>query len=345
MRRRAWFSLRVRVALVARVARRLVPWLVAVLVYLVVAALVVRADQRRHGESTGDFQATLYGLFTQLFFQPTAAFPGSAVARAVFWLTPFVGLALVTRGLFAVGASLFDERARRALWVSVVSEQLRDHVVVCGLGHVGYRVVQELHRIGEPLVALERDEQKSFVEEVRALGLPVHVGDARRDEVLEMTGIARARAVVCATNDDLANLEIALDAKRMNPNIRVVMRMFDQKLAAKVGSALELDEFFSTSAVSAPLVALRATEEGVLSAYRVGDALRVTAEVTIGAAHQGKSIADLEAHAHCRIVARLREKGGREAIEVHDAERVATGDRLVVDIAAGALASVRRRLA
>ena len=68
-----------------------------------------------------------------------------------------------------------------------------------------------------------------------------------------IAGIGHALPTTMLTNDDLANLEIALDAKRMNGTIRVVMRMFDQRLAGKVGGALELDESFSTSALAAPL--------------------------------------------------------------------------------------------
>src|SRR4029079_5849520 len=107
-------------------------------------------------------------------------------------------------------------------------------------------------------------------------------GDARRDELLVEAGVERARAVVCATNDDLANLEVALDSKRMNPNIRVVLRMFDQGLANKVGGALDLDQTFSASALVAPIIALQATQGGVRTVYHLEDgAVHVIAELPI----------------------------------------------------------------
>lgn len=330
-------GLRIRLAITRHVLMRLGPPLLAVVLYTLLAAVVMRREQLRAGLPVQDLQRTAYGLYTLLFFQPTEAFPATPIARALFWLTPGVGALLVGKGLLEVGASLFDLSARRALWVRIVSEQMRDHIVVCGLGHVGYRVVEELHRLGEPVVALEKREADAFVDAVRDLGIAVHVGDARRDELLRATGIERARAVVCATNDDMVNVEVALDAKRMNPNIRVVMRMFDQRLARKVGGALELDESFSTSALAAPLIAIQATHEGVLSAYRLGNGIRVTAELPIGPKGAGRRVSELEETLPCRIIGR-----GVDALRPRDV--LAEGDRVVIDVAVGELERVRLAL-
>ncbi len=336
---RWWRDVRVQAAIAAHVLRRLVPPLALVVAYTVLAAAVVRWDAARSGAKLPDFQASAYAVWTQLFFEPTDPFPGTQVSRIVFWITPIIGLFLVAQGLFKVGGELFDLATRRELWVNKVSELMRGHVVVCGLGHVGYRVVEELHALGHEVVAIEQDGAHSFVETVRAMGIPVHLGDARRDEHLAATGVRHARSIVGATNDDLANLEIALDAKRMNPDVRVVMRMFDQRMAAKVGGALELDASFSTSAVAAPLIALQATAAGVLSAYRLGDSVRVTAEATVGAAHDGATIGALEAG--FRVVGRKR--GAELEIVDRDAP-VRAGDVLVIDAAALDLARVRKAL-
>jgi Trk K+ transport system NAD-binding subunit len=330
-------SLRIRLAIVRHVLARLAPPLVGVIVYTLVAASILRWEQRRHGQLVPDFQQTAYGLYTQLFFQPTDPFPTTPLSRVIFWITPGVGALLLAQGLLKVGASLFDLAARREMWVRIVSEQMRDHIVVCGLGNVGYRVVEELRRLGEDVVAIEKRETESFVETVRHLGVPVHVGDARRDELLLATGIARAKAVVCATNDDMANLEIALDAKRMNANIRVVLRMFDQRLAGKVGGALELDQSFSTSALAAPLIAIQATERGVLSAYKLGGAIRVTAELAVSRA-AGQRVGDLEDALPCRVLGRV-EAGSHAPMRAREALRA--GDRVLVDVSAADLPRVR----
>jgi Trk K+ transport system NAD-binding subunit len=167
----------------------------------------------------------------------------------------------------------------------------------------------------------------------------VHLGDARNDHVLRAAGVERAKAVICATGDDLANLETALDVKRMSPPTRVLMRMFDQGLAGKVGGAMALDQSFSTSALAAPLVAIRATRPEVLAAYRLGPAIRVTAALAAGRAAQGLRVGDLEARCGCRVVAR---NGGGDGLGPDLA--LAAGDEVVVDVPMAGLQAVRERL-
>ncbi len=316
-----------------------------VALYTVVAAFVVRWDMERCGESPRPLGEELYGMYMQIFFQPTEPLPEAPFARVVFWVTPIVGAFLLAEGVMKIGATLLDPEARRQLWVRVMSDRMMDHVVVCGLGHVGFRVVEALRRLGEPVVAIERKEE-TFVESVRAMGIPVIIGDVRRDELLLQAGIERARAVVCATNDDLANLEVAIDAKRMNPDIRVVMRMFDQRTASKVGSALELDQTFSTSALAGPLIAFQATQDGVLGIYPMADgAVRVTVEVRVGKRARERSVADLEEGFDLRV---LRLKRGVEgaAFERADAtDRIGPSDTVVLDANPEELTALRSALA
>jgi voltage-gated potassium channel len=334
-------ALRLRLAVVAYVLRRVGPPAAAVAAYTLLAATLYRFEQRFFDRPVPDFGAAVYAIYTQLFFEPTAPFPETPLARILFALTPLAGVFLLAEGLLKVGASLFDLAARREVWVSIVSRQMRDHVVVCGLDHLGYRVVEELRRLGEDVVAIEQSEAESHVHDVRDLDVPVHLGDARRDEVLRAAGIEQARAVVCATGSDLTNLEIALDARKLNPQVRVVLRMFEQRLAGKVGQALDVDETFSTSALAAPLIALQATHSGVLSAYRVADAVRVTAEMAVGPGRSEQTVGDLELRLACRIVGRLT-AGGLDTLRATDTVRA--GDRLIVDLPAADLGRVRERL-
>lgn len=323
--------------------RRLVPPILAVAAYMLVATVVLRWETARAGEALADFQSTLYGVYRQLFFEPVDALPTRPIGRAIVWLTPLVGVLLVAQGLVKVGATLFEKDSRRELWDTIMTDQMRGHIVVCGLGHVGYRVAEELRRLGEEIVGLELNAEGSFVEVVRGWGIPVYIGDARRDELLVKCGIARARAVVCATSNDLANLEIALDSKRMNPDVRVVMRMFDQRVAGKVGGALSLDESFSTSALAAPLIALQATHDGVRSAYRVDEQVRVLAEAVVGPVCAGDAVSAIEDKVPCRVVQR---RGVDDAgfATVRGKDVLHEKDVVIVDAAAVDLAVVRRKL-
>jgi len=334
----------VRAAMVLHFVRRMGPWIAVVCAYAFVAAGVLRWDMLRHGETTPDFGEALYAIFTQLFFQPSEPLPHSPMARTLFWLSPVVGAVLLAEGLLKIGAELLSVEARQRLWVRVVSERLTDHIVVCGLGHVGFRVVGELRALGEGIVAIEIKNTDSFVETVKGMGIPVFVADVRRDEVLLAAGIARAKAVICATDQDLVNLEVAIDAKRMNPNIRVVMRMFDQRLASKVGGALDVDRTFSTSALSATLVALQATQKGIRAAYRLEDGTtRVTAELLIGKGFGGSTVDEIEKKVKARVIS-VRRDGRTAFSDVRASTKLAAGDAVVVDTKVDALQGLREAL-
>ncbi len=321
-------------------ARRVAPWLVGLVAYLVLATILLRWDMASNGEPRTDFGADLYGMYTQIFFEPTQQLPKAPIARALFWITPLIGAGLILRGLVRVGGSLFDAEERNNLWVKIMSDQMKDHIVVCGLGHVGIRVIESLKSLGAAVIAIEKRKNDSFAPVVEELGIPVLYGDARRDALLIEAGVQRAKAIVCATDDDLANLEVAIDAKKENPNIRVIMRMFDQRMASKMRSALDLDETFSTSALSGSLVALQAIEPGVRGVYSLQDGkMRVDMEVPAPPGWWGRSVMQCEDAIDGRVVG-IRRDDGQYARARHDS-KLAQGDIVTLDLPAECVAKVR----
>jgi len=324
-------------------ALRFAPWIGVLTLYLVAATFLARWDMQRHGEPLLDFGEEIYGMYTQLFFEPTRALPRSPLARVVYWVTPLLGALLVARVIVRLGASVFDVEERRRLWVKIMSDRMKDHIVVCGLGNVGVRVVESLQQLGAPVVGIERRQTESFGPMIEALGVPVLYGDARRDELLIEAGIQRAKAVVCATDDDLTNLEVAIDARRENPAIRVVMRMFDQRVAGKIGDALALDETFSTSALAGPLVALQATEPGVRGVYRLADGtLRVDMEIPVPPSWRGTTVSQCEDAVDGRVVGVLQ-KGKAPFVRPRHDTVLAEGDVVTLDLPAESLGRLGSR--
>src|SRR5262245_48225848 len=108
-------------------------------------------------------------------------------------------------------------------------DPISNHIIVCGLGRVGYRTTLLLLSLGEQVVCITRSRGDDMVSEIEAR-CQVIFGDARNDNHLLAAGIERARAILALTDEDMTNVSIALDAQRMNPAIRVVVRVFDQEL-------------------------------------------------------------------------------------------------------------------
>lgn len=155
-----------------------------------------------------------------------------------------------------------------------------NHIIVCGLGNVGMRVVQHLRRMGEDVVCIEKNEDNLFLAEMEQLGVSVIVANTRSSQCLEDAGVRKAKAVIAVTDDDLANMESCLNARELVPGIKVVMRMFDQKLAEKVERSFGINAF-SASALSAPVFALAAVSADILSSFEFGGTIVNAVQIPI----------------------------------------------------------------
>lgn len=169
----------------------------------------------------------------------------------------------------------FILRQRLPMLYTRRSKRMQNHVILCGLGQVGYRVASELQRFDTEVTAVELDSTGPFVSLVREQGIPILFEDARKTDVLVKAGLERASAVIACTDNDLTNVEIALDAREVRPDIRVVLRLFDQNLASKIVNSFDIEAAFSASALAAPAFAAAAVDPSVKDSFYVGDVLFV----------------------------------------------------------------------
>jgi Trk K+ transport system NAD-binding subunit len=161
------------------------------------------------------------------------------------------------------------------------------HVVVVGDGNVGSRTIAELARAGVPAAAIDVDPSVR----IRSAGAAIVIGDARRLEVLEEAHVATARAVVAVTGDDAVNLGVALLARKLNPEIRTVVRLFDAGLAEKVQAGMDVDVAMGAARVAAPMFVAAAFEEGVEAAVVSGGALHFLRRTDAGLAWSQRPLA------------------------------------------------------
>jgi Trk K+ transport system NAD-binding subunit len=158
--------------------------------------------------------------------------------------------AAIAAMLFGIITDLILQARLRELFVRGTAHS-QGHIIVAGLGRIGFRLVRDLVRHGERVVAIERRENGEFIQPAREL-VSVVMGNAKTEETLRKAGLAGAKAIVAATDDDLANLSIGLAAKRIQPDCRVVLRVFDSLLADKMRHGLSVDSVLSVSGAAAP---------------------------------------------------------------------------------------------
>jgi len=262
-----------------------------------------------------DFDEALYLCFSLLFINPGVPYPEQWYLQVLFFLIPILGFAAVADGLLRFGSALLSKQARGQKWQVAMASTYHDHVIVCGVGRVGYRVIQELIKFQKDIVAVEENPEAQFVENVKALGIPIILSNARHPETIIKAGVEKADAIIPCTDDELANLDIALDARELNPNIRIVMRMFDADFAKRIEKGFGIHSAFSTSAVAAPIFASAAMRENVKHSFYVGENLLHIGQVKIhpGSQLAGWTIGKLEQEMDLSVI--CYEKDG--SIDVH----------------------------
>jgi Trk K+ transport system NAD-binding subunit len=185
------------------------------------------------------------------------------------------------------------------------SAGIRGHAVVIGLGNVGTRIATLLHESKVPVVCVERDPTTRGIAVARSLDIPVLVGEGPLDNQLNQARVQSSRAVLAVTGDDATNLEAVLEARAISPDVRVVLRLFDDDFAAHVYRTFTNASSRSVSYLAAPAfaAALMGREVlGTLSVYRhVVLIAQFAAEE--GSPLVGKTLREAEAPGEVRIIA------------------------------------------
>jgi Trk K+ transport system NAD-binding subunit len=205
-------------------------------------------------------------------------------------------------------------------------------IILCGLGRMGAHVLDYLRAGGLPVVVVDTVAKP---DDPRLAGLKLVPGDCRRREVLEAAGIAEARGVLILTNDDLLNISAALMVRALNPDVGVVLRMFNQNLLGRLGHAVKNVFALSTSLLTAPLLAMTALTGQGLGAFRLegqtGAMQVVEMTVADGSEWVGRPIGRATALREVTVVAHVPASGAvRFLLDVDLEAPLAAGDRLVL---------------
>jgi len=208
------------------------------------------------------------------------------------------------------------------------------HVIVAGLGTVGTRVVGMLHDLGVDVVAVDHNNDAAGLPLARRLGVRVIIGEAQEEETLRAAGITTCQALLSVTHNEIANLETALIARELAADPRIVIRLFDDDLAAYVQAHISKSVSRSTSYLAAPEFAAAMLDHQVLRTIAVGRHVVLLAEITVGddggAEVAGERVAAMHQPGLLRVIG-LRRSGGSWVDWSPAGDYVlAAGDRLLV---------------
>jgi len=109
------------------------------------------------------------------------------------------------------------------------------HIVVFGFRGVARRIVKQLAKVAHRVVVVDPEIGPSERETLLRYGVEYVAGYGQSLEVLATVDVAHAAAAICATNDDLRNIEIALLVRELSADVRLVVQMAN----GNVGHALQ----------------------------------------------------------------------------------------------------------
>ena len=213
---------------------------------------------RYAGEPLSTPLEAIYQVMSMTFLQTGGSFPHSWYLGLFHFIMPVIGLILLAQGVTEFSVMLFNRRARGKEWEIAVASTYNNHIILVGLGHLGFRVADELMNMGQDVVIIEANPKADLINSIKSMGIPVIQDDASRENALQSAGIQNARSIILCTQNDSLNLKVALKAKRMKPEINVIIRIFDDDFAHALQEQFGYTAFSGTG-IAAPAFAAAAS--------------------------------------------------------------------------------------
>lgn len=284
---------------------------------------------RTLGEPTKSVVEAIYIVLTASFLQPAGDFPKHIGLQLFHFLMPLVGLIILAQGLTDFVGLLFNRKSRNKEWEMAVASTMNKHNILVGLGHLGYRIVQKLHEMGENIVAIELNPSTHTFSAVQAMNVPVIQDDATQPSALEAANVRDARTIILASQNDSMNLQIALKARSLNPKIQVVIRIFDEEFAHALQEQFGFIALSATE-MAAPVFAAAAAGADVTNPISVEGQLLGLARLTITPTSliANKTVGYVEDNYHLNVI--LLRQDHKSEMHPTDSLPVHVGDTIAV---------------
>ena len=192
---------------------------------------------------------------------------------AVTMLATLGFAAVLTAGLVN---RLLDPRLTGILGRAAVPR--RDHVVVVGLGQVGFRLCEQLRELGVPVVAIEQNPDAKNVPRAKDLRLPIVIGSGASQRLLRRLSISRATALAAVTSDEVENIAIAVAARGLRDDLNIALRAGDGDATSETRSLFRIGTARDVYEMGGAALAAVALGHDASAAFRAGGTLYLVSE-------------------------------------------------------------------
>jgi Trk K+ transport system NAD-binding subunit len=146
---------------------------------------------------------------------------------------------------------------------------------------------------------------------------------------METAGLPKAQALIVCTSNDHMNLEVTMRARDLNPHIRIVVRMWDDRFAGEIRRFMNVEAVLSATDLAAPSFAAYALGIEITQTFNIGDEeySMIRLEVAPGSFLDGKTIGTLQDSENLDIVLH----GHAGDVQVHPApDRIVHADDTLI---------------
>ena len=163
--------------------------------------------------------------------------PGSRLFTVFLIIT---GMGALLYLVSTVTAFIVEGELLKIFWRKKMDKmigKMQGHYIVCGVGRVGYHIIQEFNQTKREVVAIDMD--MDMVENIRQSfpSVPALQGDGLEDDLLKEAAIERAAGMMVSTGHDKDNMVITMTARQLNPVLRIVTRCNDFRNMDKLRKA------------------------------------------------------------------------------------------------------------
>lgn len=202
---------------------------------------------------------------------------------------------------------------------------MQPKIIVYGLNAIGYRILCLLR------------QQHAWVIGVSDRPIPndpdIVVGDLLNPQTFLNAGVETAQTLVITHEGDAVNLDIVMQARLLNPNLRIINRLFNSSLGDRLDHILPEHTTMSMAAMATPIFTFAAMGEQAIGQLQLFHQTWPISETYIDAHHpwRGLKLSELWEERSRMLIHYLTADQEISLIEAMSLKRVLqTGDRLII---------------
>jgi voltage-gated potassium channel len=172
------------------------------------------------------FEAFYFTIVTMFTVGYGDFVPTTTISRLLAMVIVIGGVTAAVAALQSIFDLVVTKDIRRELGLPERRTKMKDHIIICGYGNVGQRIVEQLKGKNETFLFIESDPVK--IADLVDKRVPVIQGDAGDEDVLMRANVKEAKTLILTLRES-SNIIVTIMAKMLNPKIFIVSEVEDMR--------------------------------------------------------------------------------------------------------------------